>query len=104
MPGQRAFERDIAAWYETLGNGEGMYGLAAIVSPQKICAALHPKQGAILEGTVYEAVAPRIPAAQQPPKLAFAQDMVGQPCCRSEERRVGQECVSKCRSRWSPDH
>src|SRR3546814_15599176 len=24
--------------------------------------------------------------------------------CRSEERRVGQECVSTCRSRWSPDH
>src|SRR3546814_11689932 len=22
---------------------------------------------------------------------------------RSEERRVGQECVSTCRSRWSPD-
>src|SRR3546814_18298298 len=33
------------------------------------------------------------------------------PCCsvrkdttRSEERRVGKECVSTCRSRWSPDH
>src|SRR3546814_18473530 len=24
--------------------------------------------------------------------------------CRSEERRVGQECVSTCRSRWSPYH
>src|SRR3546814_12449957 len=23
---------------------------------------------------------------------------------RSEERRVGKECVSKCRSRWSLDH
>src|SRR3546814_18824438 len=23
---------------------------------------------------------------------------------RSEERRVGQECVSTCGSRWSPDH
>src|SRR3546814_14880229 len=23
---------------------------------------------------------------------------------RSEERRVGKECVSPCRSRWSPDH
>src|SRR3546814_20877141 len=23
---------------------------------------------------------------------------------RSEERRVGKECVSKCRSRWSPCH
>src|SRR3546814_1991409 len=26
----------------------------------------------------------------------------GQP--RSEERRVGKECVSTCRSRWSPYH
>src|SRR3546814_15226810 len=23
---------------------------------------------------------------------------------RSEERRVGPECVRKCRSRWSPSH
>src|SRR3546814_1945642 len=23
---------------------------------------------------------------------------------RSEERRVGKECVSTCRSRWSPDY
>src|SRR3546814_18762486 len=23
---------------------------------------------------------------------------------RSEERRVGKECVSTCRSRWPPDH
>src|SRR3546814_20512241 len=28
---------------------------------------------------------------------------VGEPL-RSEERRVGKECVSTCRSRWSPDH
>src|SRR3546814_9425075 len=26
------------------------------------------------------------------------------PCHRSEERRVGKECVSTCRSRRSPDH
>src|SRR3546814_2319407 len=36
-------------------------------------------------------------------KLMF-QDL----CCRrdyrSEERRVGKECVSTCRSRWSPYH
>src|SRR3546814_18829123 len=25
-------------------------------------------------------------------------------CQRSEERRVGKECVSTCRSRWSPYH
>src|SRR3546814_15250264 len=27
-----------------------------------------------------------------------------QPVARSEERRVGTECVSTCRSRWSPYH
>src|SRR3546814_16291450 len=26
------------------------------------------------------------------------------PLRRSEERRVGKECVSTCRSRWSPYH
>src|SRR3546814_17271376 len=26
------------------------------------------------------------------------------PAIRSEERRVGKECVSTCRSRWSPYH
>ena len=29
---------------------------------------------------------------------------MGEPGCRSEERRVGKECASKCRSRWSPYH
>src|SRR3546814_18552212 len=29
---------------------------------------------------------------------------VGSTDGRSEERRVGQECVSTCRSRWSPYH
>src|SRR3546814_7941249 len=28
----------------------------------------------------------------------------GQSKARSEERRVGKECVSTCRSRWSPYH
>src|SRR3546814_1367571 len=27
-----------------------------------------------------------------------------EPMVRSEERRVGKECVSTCRSRWSPYH
>src|SRR3546814_11262736 len=31
----------------------------------------------------------------------FALTLAG---ARSEERRVGKECVSKCRSRWSPYH
>src|SRR3546814_11801207 len=35
-------------------------------------------------------------------QLGLAADLLHQ--VRSEERRVGKECVSKCRSRWSPEH
>src|SRR3546814_21044523 len=31
-------------------------------------------------------------------------DRIRQIAVRSEERRVGKECVSTCRSRWSPYH
>src|SRR3546814_17989158 len=31
-------------------------------------------------------------------------EALGQVGYRSEERRVGKECVSTCRSRWSPYH
>src|SRR3546814_18372205 len=33
-----------------------------------------------------------------------AVDIVLEDIVRSEERRVGKECVSACRSRWSPYH
>src|SRR3546814_13516646 len=36
----------------------------------------------------------------QPQQLPLSYILVG----RSEERRVGKECVSTCRSRWSPYH
>src|SRR3546814_11071126 len=32
------------------------------------------------------------------------EDALGASTYRSEERRVGKECVSTCRSRWSPYH
>src|SRR3546814_13638875 len=36
--------------------------------------------------------------------LAFLVLMNALAVVRSEERRVGKECVSTCRSRWSPYH
>src|SRR3546814_12369517 len=44
-----------------------------------------------------------------PPMLSWyhihASGLIGSPTLpRSEERRVGKECVSTCRSRWSPSH
>src|SRR3546814_13894692 len=51
-----------------------------------------------------------IVAGVEDPRDAFAEDLgiifVGKvaKAFRSEERRVGKECVSTCRSRWSPSH
>src|SRR3546814_13446220 len=41
------------------------------------------------------------PAALCDPGAAIDEQLCGG---RSEERRVGKECVSTCRSRWSPYH
>ena len=46
-----------------------------------------------------------LPAFKQLPTavLCLAEE-VGIVADRSEERRVGKECASMCRSRWSPYH
>src|SRR3546814_11822124 len=41
-------------------------------------------------------------AHDHPVTLTFNSEGAGNQ--RSEERRVGKECVSTCRSRWSPDN
>src|SRR3546814_15552321 len=65
---------------------------------------LHPGQGLVDGG-----VAPRLPAGELPllvyPSAHAAVDahlLQLRFELRSEERRVGKECVSPCRSRWSP--
>src|SRR3546814_16383952 len=49
-----------------------------------------------------------VSAAFAPPANSFALTLLGgsngSGTVRSEERRVGKECVSTCRSRWSPYH
>src|SRR3546814_14763254 len=37
-------------------------------------------------------------------KGGLPQDLTARESLRSEERRVGKECVSTCRSRWCPYH
>src|SRR3546814_12742013 len=43
------------------------------------------------------------PAELNPVAARVAED-AGRMTARSEERRVGKECVSTCRTRWSPYH
>src|SRR3546814_17480329 len=43
-------------------------------------------------------------ASSSPPSTVEPINAAIAPTIRSEERRVGKECVSPCRSRWSPYH
>src|SRR3546814_11055894 len=52
-------------------------------------------QGAVMKSLMGKGGAGRRPSAN---RITLLRDADG----RSEERRVGKECVSTCRSRWSP--
>src|SRR3546814_4262600 len=43
-------------------------------------------------------------SVEMPPRVRGHWPVPSSPSRRSEERRVGKECVSTCRSRWSPYH
>src|SRR3546814_10051793 len=67
-----------------------------------------------LAGVPASVVQSNLPVFEQQEKANRANDIARQhpavgkwsadPRNRSEERRVGKECVSTCRSRWSPYH
>src|SRR3546814_4429906 len=52
-----------------------------------------------LEGTSYQSIGDLLVG---PTGIATSIDPVAAAKVRSEARRVGKECVSTCRSRWSP--
>src|SRR3546814_16139361 len=64
----------------------------------KILIAFYSRNGST--EALAKAVAEGAQAAGAEVRLRRARELVS----RSEERRVGKECVSTCRSRWSPYH
>ena len=61
-------------------------------------------RGLSLLSQAFHARLARLTAAEQATLKSLLEKMTGSPGERSEERRVGKECPSKCRSRWAPYH
>src|SRR3546814_2308716 len=58
----------------------------------------------MLELSVYDGIPHLLAPVVTEPKKAIRALKWAVEQMRSEERRVGKECVSTCRSRWSPCH
>src|SRR3546814_3097929 len=68
-----------------------------------VCSSdLHPFRDAEWMGQVYRYLG--LTVGTIIPNLTDQQRRDSYAADRSEERRVGKECVSTCRSRWSPYH
>src|SRR3546814_13093806 len=82
---------DARGWLMGVATGKSDRGLG-------LCLAHH----GIGSRFVTLQTADRHPLKPHPAMLNAAMAEAG--ATRSEERRVGKECVSTCRSRWSPFH
>src|SRR3546814_8922840 len=78
------------------------FGLAAVAAPQQVRLQADDRITAAHRAALdrFQQAGPR-PAVSEFEESRDRRLEVGD---RSEERRVGKECVSTCRSRWSPDH
>src|SRR3546814_8769648 len=92
-----AYEMRISDWSSDVCSSD----LVLLVAP---CAAHfleHPRGGLPKGGDDF---APRTLGDRIEPHVDLVARITGFFARRSEERRVGKECVSTCRSRWSPYH
>src|SRR3546814_17490450 len=84
---------------EILGSPAAGYSSGdAMAAVEEIAAKLPEGVHVSWTGLSYEE---RLSGSQAPALYALSLLIV---FLRSEERRVGKECVSTCRSRWSADH
>src|SRR3546814_14477132 len=101
QPGHHGFRLVIGATAEfraaaDIADPGGLRLLEGIMIPSAAFGAGKPTDNALHEGAVIDLhLDYRIQL-----QLALGQHLVE----RSEERRVGKECVSTCRCRWAPYH
>src|SRR3546814_11084973 len=81
-----------------LHNSEEHYAWASLILGKPLLGQRVEDVLAIVRGMLAR------PAWKDKRVVIAARGFTTVPALRSEERRVGKECVSTCKSRWSPYH
>src|SRR3546814_17033376 len=96
----------ISDWSSDVCSSDLVFGIVTILA-----ALLVPLAGGIVEVVLSIGALTGVPLYGPPiwalfsrRQTAFSIYFSTVASLRSEERRVGKECVSTCRSRWSPEH
>src|SRR3546814_12658588 len=84
-----AYEMHISDWSSDVGSSD----LARALHPLDHASEVPVARNALERRRIVEARNMAVRLAERPPQIRTD---------RSEESRVGKECVSTCRSRWSP--
>ena len=106
---EKRFE-NVVAMFGTWQAGAVMVPINPLLKQEQLSYQLNDSQAALLI-TSSERFAANAAALRHCTSLRYVlvlgssvEHEVEFPFTRSEERRVGKECVSTCRSRWSPYH
>src|SRR3546814_4176383 len=101
-----AYEMRISDWSSDVCSSD-------LLAIQQVALAC-PKSADIVQAGNFGPIRTFVEYANKEQKARFLPDLLAgkklislgmtEPDARSEERRVGKECVSTCRSRWSPYH
>src|SRR3546814_11935465 len=101
----------ISDWSSDVCSSDLAQGHRAAVAPGAVAGEFRPRRRAGIEETGRRALALRGEpggaigiAAEQCGAAAGVERGAEVQVGRSEERRVGKECVSTCRYRWAPYH
>src|SRR3546814_15605282 len=100
MTGPSYSAAEIAARFGLELRGDGETGISSVATLARAGAG----QLAFLANPRYRNQLSESAASAVVMRADDAQGHAGTALVRSEERRVGKECVSTCRSRWSPYH
>src|SRR3546814_21010492 len=86
------------------GLGAGYQPIGAVLVDARIYAAIRDGSGFFQHGHTYMGHPAACAAALAVQHVIRDDGLLEKIRLRSEERRVGKECVRTCRSRWAPAH
>src|SRR3546814_1981354 len=93
-----AYEMRISDWSSDVCSSD--LAMLSDIGPDRRCGEAAQREDRLDDVQAVRAIEViTVPAAR--PQMPVAIEIVGN---RSEERRVGKECVSTCSYRWSPYH